>query len=162
MNNKNLFFIISLLLIFISKCEEEKNNTKEGAELNDEFDDDAFFKQSLKQYLVDHGLFESNKVLQREEVRKILLEVLTEGEPDSTPHGLKKILDQLVDYFVNLYYKDRKEVKAEDLYELFDINQISSKFQVMVGDIPEIEDLLEEEDINYDKRDEIGKPNSDI
>ena len=159
---KNIFFLFLLLsLVFFSKSQEaiEENEEEEGYDLDD-FTGENFFKASLKEYLVEHNLFDSERAIQRDEVRKIFLEVITEGDPESTPNYMEGIFQSLAEYFVNLYYKDRREVRGKDLYDLIDIGAISQKFEDMIGGSP-FYDGYEEEN-NFDKRDVVGAPNPDV
>ena len=159
---KKLFFLFLLLsLVFISKCQENigEEDEEEGYDIDD-FNGHNFFKASLKEYLIQNKLFDSERAIQRDEMKKIFLEVITEGDPESTPDYLEGIFQSLTEYFVNLYYKDRREIKGKDLYDLFDIGLISQKFEDMIGGSPYFDDNEEEND--FDKRDVVGAPNSDV
>ena len=60
---------------------------------------------------------------------------------------------------MDTYYKDKSVIKGKEIYDLIDINIISSKFDQMVGNF---QNMSEEEDSDYDSRDAVGEPNSDI
>ena len=56
-------------------------------------------------------------------------------------------------------YKDRNEIRGKQLYDLIDTNEISNKFEQIVG---KNYCGLNEEEKDYDSRDVIGEPNTDI
>ena len=94
-------------------------------------------------------------------MKKIFLDVITEGDADGSLDYMGGIFKDLTEYFVNTYYKDRKEIKGKEIYDLIDINQISEKFEVMMGNNPYF-GFGEEEENDYDSRDAIGEPNTDV
>ena len=161
--DKKLFLIILFLsLIFMSKCEDDfpEENLEDNYDYDD-FDGQHYFKESLKEYLVEKKLFDSERAIQRDEMKKIFLDVITEGDADGSLDYMGGIFQDLTEYFVNTYYKDRKEIKGKEIYDLIDINQISEKFEVMMGNNPYF-GFGEEEENDYDSRDAIGEPNTDV
>ena len=170
MRKNYIFIILFLSLVFISKAQEDdqkdlsEDNNWEGNNFDyDDFDSDEFFKNSLKEYLVEKKLFESERAIPREEMKKIFADVVFDGEPEGGPEFMHGIFEQLSEYFINTYYKDRKEIKGKEIYDLIDIKVISMKFEQMIGENPYYngnEDDMEEND--YDNRDVVGDPNPDV
>ena len=166
MEKKIIFIILFLSLIFISKCED--NSPEENMEDNedneeyayDDYDGEKYFKESLKQYLIEKKLFDSERPVKRDEMKKIFLDVITEGDQENTPEYLNGIFEDLTEYFVNTYYKDRSEIRGNQIYDLIDINLISMKFEQMMGNNPYYG--MEEEEKVFDSRDAVGEPNPDI
>ncbi len=160
---KNLFLIIILLsLIFISKCEEDSPEEDWEDDYDyDDFEGDNYFKESLKEYLVENKLFDSDRFIKPDEMRKIFLEVISDGDPEGGPEYMEGIFHDLAEYFVNTYYKDRPEIRGKEIYDLIDINEISMKFEQMMGDNPYY-DGYDEEENDYDSRDAVGDPNPDV
>ena len=161
MEKKIIYLFLFLLLIYISKSEDisPEENMEDNEDYDyDDYDGEHYFKESLKEYLIEKKLFDSERAIQRDELKKIFLDVITEGDPESPPEMLNGIFQDLTEYFVNAYYKDRKEIKGKQLYDLFDINEISMKFEQMMGNSP----YYEEEEKDYDSRDVVGEPNPDI
>lgn len=171
--SKNIFFIcfyiIILLNITLSKCEE----IPEGEDNNNDYDDgysEDYFKESLKKYLVERNLFESEEPVSKEQMKKIFLEVITEGDYESSSEYFGGIFNELADYFVDSYFVNRKEIKGKEIYDLININHISDKFEQMLGNNPHfvsddnstnVND--EDEDNNeYDSRDDVGEPSPDV
>ena len=169
---KNSIFIIILFisLIFLSKSQEDdqkdlsEDNNWEGNYFDyDDFNNEAYFKNTLKEYLVEQKLFDSERAIPREEMKKIFADVIFDGEPEGGPEFMYGVLEQLTEYFINIYYKDRKEIKGKEIYDLIDIKIISMKFEQMIGENPYYngnEDDMEEND--YDNRDVVGDPNPDV
>ena len=163
------FYIIILLNITLSKCEE----IPEGEDNNNDYDDgynEDYFKESLKKYLVERNLFESEEPVSKEQMKKIFLEVITEGDYESSSEYFGGIFNELADYFVDSYFVNRKEIKGKEIYDLININHISDKFEQMLGNNPHfvnddnstnVND--EDEDNNeYDSRDDVGEPSPDV
>ena len=150
----------------MSKCEEDSSDFdwEEGFD-PDDFDNVKFFKNSLKEYLVQHQLFDSERKIEPDELRKIFLQVLADEDPEESedPGYYYGIFNQLADFFINNYYIDKKEIRGKDLYDLFDINQITMKFEELLGNSSYFKGLnVEEEQFDLDKRDIVGDPNPDV
>ena len=163
------FFIVLLSFIYLTKCEE----VHEGETNNNDFDDgygEDYFKESLKQYLVERNLFDSEEPVSKEEMKKIFLEVITEGDYESSAEYFGGIFNELADYFVDSYFVNRKEIKGKQIYDLININHISDKFEQMLGNNPhfvndENDTMINDEDEDnneYDSRDDVGEPTPDV
>ena len=158
-----MIFIISLFtLLFIIKCNELPLETLENNSDYDEFDSDRYFKESLKEYLEDNKLFDSEKIIQPEEMKKIFLDVVSDDDPDGTTDYMLKMFEELADHFVNLYYKERKEIRGKDIYDLIDINPISMKFEELMGNSPYFPGFNNEEENDFDNMDDVGDPTFDV
>ena len=168
--SKNILYLYLLIIfsIFIlTKSEEELEN---DSNFDYDYDDgysDNYFKDSLKQYLIEKNLFESEEPVQPDEMKKIFLEVITEGEAESSADYFGGIFNELADYFVNSYYVNKKEIKGKEIYDLIDINQISSKFEQMMGDNPYYNGMNgdntdDDENNDYDSRDDAGEATPDV
>ena len=147
MIKKYIFLIVIYSLIFVAKTniEDEINFPEEGFEFNFN-EEDQYFKSSLKEYLVENKLFESERVIEPDELKKIFLDVITDDGPDNSPENMKKSLYELAEYFIERYYNDKKQIRGKDIYDLFDINDISAKFSDIVGNTLHYNDYNEEED----------------
>ena len=163
---KKLIFVLVFSLIFLIKCDEDYDDSiYHNSEEEDYgyYDDDdyyydrygyGYFKASLKEYLVENKLFNSDRIIEPDEMKKIFLDVVTEG-PDNSPDYLKKTIDELADYFVELYYNEKRQIKGKDIYKLIDIEEISMKFDELTGENPSFNE--EEDDL-----DSLGKPKVDL
>ena len=167
MKKNFLFFIILFeLLLLLFKChtleneysEEEEEYVEELEEL-EEFDngneDFGYFKESLKKYLIANNLFYSEKLIEPNDFKILFFEVISEGDPNSSPPYLRKIFEQLADYFVEKYYKEKKQIRGRDIFYLLDISEITKKFEEIVAENPFFDDYDEEAD-DLDNRDTFG------
>ena len=159
-----LIFTILSLLILSSKCynDDNDNNQDDNQDDNEDFEEDdldmndlgddyGYFKETLKNYLIESRLFNSDREISRNEMKAIFLEVISEGEPDRSPPYLIKVFDQLADYFIEEYYKENKVIRGRDIYELMDIEKIYSKFGDIVSESSFFDDFNEQEDDLDDK-----------
>ena len=168
---KNLILVILILSLvsFIKSQEDdqqglsEDNNLEEdNFDYDDDIDGDAYFKNSLKKYLIEKKLFESERAIPRDEMKKIFVDVVFEGEYQEGSEFMNEILELLTEYFINTYYKDRKEIKGKEIYDLIDIKAISMKFEQMIGENPYFNGNDDMEENDYDSRDDVGEPNPDV
>ena len=150
-------FIFSLFsLLLFGKCIKRDEEDLSYGEYTDKY-----FKDFLKEYLMEHKLYKSKRLIKPAEMKTIFIEVIAQHELDTT--GL---FDNLADYFVEKYYKENKEIKGKDIFNLFDINEISKKFEQLMAENPHLNPYKEEDeygyDDGYDSRDYFGDPNEDI
>ena len=86
------------------------------------------FNETLKNYLVDNGYFDSDRIIEPHEMKKIIYEVITEGEPDRNSEEVNNIFKQLAERFTEVYFNDKKQIKGKDIYGIVNIDDIWSKF----------------------------------
>ena len=146
-----IFLFIFITIIFNINCDSKSNSN------DDDYDEGhKQFKDQLKQYLIDTKLINSEKPIEREEMKKIFIDVMTEKDPQYIPEFLKAILDKLSKYFIDKYYKKKKIIRGKDLYDLIDIEPIAAKFQQLTGsydyDFDESEEENETEGNNDNKK----------
>ena len=124
MNIKNFYLLLILSLFFLSKSEETPEPKVEQDDNNNETfeeDGDLYFKKTLKDYLVEKNLFESDRIIEPDEMKKIFLESVTEGDAESAADYFGGIFIELADHFVNEYYKERKEIRGKDIYNIIEL-----------------------------------------
>ena len=153
---KNIFILLFISIISYNSCllNSHNKNNYEG-----EFD----FKESLKQYLTEEKLINSERIIERKEMEKIFLDVLLEKDPEYIPEFLKLILEKLSKYFLDKYYKKKKIIKGKDIYDLINMEEISMKFQQITGN-PDFDftELDDEEEYEYEEEDNTNKKTSDL
>ena len=164
MNKIFILLILIFSLILLSKCHTLEYEEYEIIEIEEEeeeleFDngneDYGYFKESLKQYLIENNLFYSDKLIEPNDLKIIFFEVITEGDPGSSPPYLRRIFEQLADYFVEKYYSEKKQIRGKDIYFLLDISEITNKFEEFAAQNPFFDDYDEEAD-DLDNIDTIG------
>ncbi len=137
MNIKNFYLLLILSLFFLTKSEETPEPKVEQDDNNNETfeeDGDLYFKKTLKDYLVEKNLFESDRIIEPDEMKKIFLESVTEGDAESAADYFGGIFIELADHFVNEYYKERKEIRGKDIYNIIELDPISKKFEQLMND----------------------------
>ena len=143
---KKIYVFIVISIISYIKCKDDYNA------FDDSYNEGtAQFKESLKQYLIETKLINSDKPIERPEMKKILIDVFTEKDAEFIPEFLKLTLDKLANYFIDKYYKKKKMIRGKDLYDLIDIGPISEKFQQITGNYDYDFDNLEEENESIEK-----------
>jgi hypothetical protein len=139
--------IIIIAIISLFKCDDL-------APLEEEFDEDFYdpskdvseFKANLKDYLISNGLFDSDRLIERKEMKRIFLEIILDQNEEEIPDYLKGIIEFLTKHFMDLYYKKKKnEIRGRDIYDLIDILAISRKFQQLTGH-PDYDDFYDDEE----------------
>jgi len=119
---KNLFLII----IFISILSMLKTENL----IYEKYDEEQYFKELVKNYLIEKNLWESDKLIQPDEIRKLFIDVINEGE--YMDNKLKNVFDKVINYFIEKYYKEKKDIKGKDLYDLININELIRKFDDLI------------------------------
>ena len=152
MLRKNYFILIVVTIIIFIKCENKTKSDK-----NNYFESTYDFKDFLKEYLTEEKLINSERIIDRKEMEKIFIDILTEKDASYIPEFLKKILDKLSVYFLDKYYKKKKIIRGKDLYQLINMEEISTKFQ-QISSNPDF-DFSELDD---DDEDEYEESDSDL
>ena len=156
--NIKLTCFINLFLIIIIKCNIKNNQDHIEEELNNDeienYDEIHSFNLVLKDYLIKNNLFDSERVIEPGELKKIFLDVITEGQgAESTPSYLRKIFVKLSENFVEKYYKDRKQIKGKDIFDLFNAHDIFKKFDQIANETPFYDENDEEKEHSNNKND---------
>ena len=163
MKNKFIVFYILFLIISIYKCELDYSEEEFDDDMYDPSNEVAAFKETVKDYLVSHNLWESDRLIEKEELKKIFLDIILDESYDEASDYLKGVLEYLTNYFMNKYYKKKKnEIRGRDIYDLIDILEISRKFQQFTGN-PDFDDFDYNDEEEEDFMDEETiEPNSGL
>ena len=128
-------FFISLVLLFslplLNKTQDDYN--VDNPYPDDYYDDNDYnyfenFNETLKNYLIDNGLFDSDRLIEPHEMKKILYEVISEGDSEKNTEGVKKVFQQMAERFTDVYFNDKKQIRGKDIYGLININDIWDRF----------------------------------
>ena len=158
--SKNWIILPFFLYFFYSVLAENTQNEDYEDFSYDNYDGDQYFKEIVKDYLIEKKLWKSDKLIQPEELRTIFMDIIMDGE-EYKENKLKETFEKLADYFINKYYEDKKTIRGKDIYDLIEMSEISLKFEELIGNNKyDIE--YEDEDINYDNMDIVGEPNPDF
>ncbi len=157
--NKIYFLFIIQLLLSIFQC---KSNY-----VDDFLDDyDLIYaknlKKSLKKYLIKNNLFENNRLVKPEEMKKIFIDVLLEGVSlEEIDDFTRHIYEELATIFIEKYYKERNQIKGKDIYELININEVMEKYYQLNGEMPLFDDDYDESIFIDDDDDDDDDDNDD-
>ena len=158
--SKNWIILPFFLYFFYSVLAENTQNEDYEDFSYDNYDGNQYFKEIVKDYLIEKKLWKSDKLIQPEELRTIFMDIIMDGE-EYKENKLKETFEKLADYFINKYYEDKKTIRGKDIYDLIEMSEISLKFEELIGNNKyDIE--YEDEDINYDNMDIVGEPNPDF
>ena len=164
MKIKYIYIVIIFIIILLCKCEEEYYDYEEEG-IFDDYDpskDIEIFQESLKKYLTANDLINSDRLIEREEMKKIFLEIILEQDVESLPDYLRGIIDFLTKHFLDKYYKKKKnKIRGKDIYDLIDITAISRKFQQLTGN-PDYDDIYYDEEEDEYTDDVPDKPGSEL
>ncbi len=128
-------FFISLVLLFslplLNKTQDDYNGDYPYPD--DYYDDNDYnyfenFNETLKNYLIDNGLFDSDRLIEPHEMKKILYEVISEGDSEKNTEGVKKVFQQMSERVTDVYFNDKKQIRGKDIYGLININDIWDRF----------------------------------
>ena len=97
----------------------------------EKYDEKQYFKELVKNYLIEKNLWESDKLIQPDEIRKLFIDIINEGE--YMDNKLKNVFDKVINYFIEKYYKEKKDIKGKDLYDLININELIKKFDDLIN-----------------------------
>ena len=146
---KNYFILIVITIIIFIKCENKTKSDK-----NNYFEGTYDFKDFVKEYLTEEKLINSERIIDRKEMEKIFIDVMTEKDPQYIPEFLKAILDKLSKYFIDKYYKKKKIIRGKDLYQLINMEEISTKFQ-QISSNPDFDfSELDDDEDEYEESDD--------
>ena len=158
--SKNWIILTFFLYFFYSVLAENTQNEDYEDFSYDNYDGNQYFKEIVRDYLIEKKLWKSDKLIQPEELRTIFMDIIMDGE-EYKENKLKETFEKLADYFINKYYEDKKTIRGKDIYDLIEISEISLKFEELIENNKyDIE--YEDEDINYDNMDIVGEPNPDF
>ena len=89
----------TMILFGLNKCQDNDEFLEENTydTFDDSFDNNGFFKSSLKEYLLEKDIYDSNRSIKPNELRKTFLEVISEGNKEKNQNYLNKIFNQLAE-----------------------------------------------------------------
>ena len=99
------------------------------------------------------------------------MEVITEGDYESSLEYFDGKFNELSDYFVDSHFVNRKGIKLKEIYDLININHISDKSEQMLGNNPHfvndenrtyINDDEDEDNNEDNSRDDVDEPSPDV
>ena len=152
--NKNHLFFAFIILLYILPLLFSKSNYIDDFLEDFDIKYENTLKKYLKKYLKKNNLFDADKIIEPEELKKIFIDVMLEEAPlDEIDNNTKEIYEELGRIFIDKYYKNKKVIKGKDIYDLFNIKEITQKFYELNGEIPIYDDDYEDIIDDYDDDD---------
>ena len=145
-----LFTLFSLLLLL--KCKNKKQQKDDYDDDEEEEDSYASFRKTLRKYLKKNKLYKSSRLVEPNELKRIFLDVVGDGGVEGTPKRVVEVFNKLADYFVDKYYRDKKEIKGKEVYKLFDFSEISLKLGDFMREMPPEDDEPMNNDDEFDDK----------
>ena len=133
MDKKSIIFFLLLSFVLIIKCDDKSFEKEEEEEYSD-LNRNNYFKEALKEYIIENNLYNNDKLIQPNYIKTIFLNVFTGQSKDNLPEEIVETFDKLSNYFINIYFKDRKEIRGKEFYDLVDINEIFIKMEELFPD----------------------------
>ena len=128
-----IILIFLFLLIFVINCSDNETSEYKEEE-NDDYED---FRKTLKEYLSEHNLSDSDQLIKPKRMRKIFLSIVYDLDVEGIPEYIKNAYEQLADYFIEKYYSKKKEIRVKDVYKLFNFDDITKKFNELIKANPD-------------------------
>ena len=162
MKKQFIYLFAIFLIILLVKCHDyDYEMVHYDDEEEDDYDEDdgyETFRKSLREYLTDNKLIDSDKLIKPKKLKKIFLETVGDTDVEGIPQKIKDIYDQLADYFIEKYYTKKKEIKGKDIFKLFNFNEISMKLNELIQANPyygeEDDDKLKDDEDDPNFRDD--------
>ena len=101
----SIYLIIIFIIIFLTKCEEELEELNKESENDDDEYNSKSFKKNLKEYLIEKKLFDSEELVKKEELKKIVLDNIFGGGEEIFGEYFQNIFKELADYFTESYFE---------------------------------------------------------
>ena len=143
MTEKFKFWIIILIILSFINCEDEID--EQMYERYSGTEDVEEFEANLKKFLIKKNLFNSSRIIERKEMRRIFFEIVVGEDYEGIPTYYKGYIKHLIDYFMDVYYQDNEVIRGSDIFDLIDITQIVRKFDQISGSLEYLLDDEEEE-----------------
>ena len=134
---KQIIYLLALFsIILLVKCYDyDYDMIHYDDEEEDDYDEDdgyETFRKSLREYLTENKLIDSDKLIKPKRLKKIFSETVGDTDVDGIPQKIKDIYEELADFFIEKYYTKKKEIRGKDIFKLFNFNEISLKLNELI------------------------------
>ena len=162
MKKEIIYLLLLFLIILLVKCYDyDYEMIHYDDEEEDDYDEDdgyESFRKTLREYLTENNLIDSDKLIKPKRLKRIFLETVGDTDVEGVPQKIKDIYDQMADFFIEKYYTKKKEIKGKDIFKLFNFNEISMKLNELIQANPyygeEDDDKLKDDEDDPNFRDD--------
>ncbi len=155
MSQKNTNLLIFILLLINLPLITTKTNS-----LDDYLDDidikyEEYLKKFFLNYLKNNNLISSERLIQKNEMKKIIVDIMLEGtSPSDIEENTLMAYNELADIFIEKYYKEKKFIMGKDLINIINIKELTQKYYELNGESPIYNDdyIFNDENLNLEEK----------
>ena len=152
MSKINIILIIFILFLNVHLITNKVNS------IDDYLDDidikyEEYLKKFFLNYLKNNNLISSEQFIQKNEMKKIIVDILLEGTSSSDiEENTLMAYNELADIFIEKYYKEKKFIKGKDLINIINIKELIQKYYELNGESPIYDDdyIFNDENLNIE------------
>ena len=152
MSKINIILIIFILFLNVHLI------TNKAYSIDDYLDNiDIKYEEYLKKfffnYLKNNNLISNEQFIQKNELKKIIVDILLEGtSPSDIEENTLMAYNELADIFIEKYYKEKKFIKGKDLINIINIKELIQKYYELNGESPIYDDdyIFNDENLNIE------------
>ena len=152
MSKINIILIIFILFLNVHLI------TNKAYSIDDYLDNidikyEEYLKKFFMNYLKNNNLISSEQFIQKNEMKKIIVDILLEGTSSSDiEENTLMAYNELADIFIEKYYKEKKFIKGKDLIHIINIKELIQKYYELNGESPIYDDdyIFNDENLNIE------------
>ena len=152
MSKINIILIIFILFLNVHLI------TNKAYSIDDYLDNidikyEEYLKKFFLNYLKNNNLISSEQFIQKNEMKKIIVDILLEGTSSSDiEENTLMAYNELADIFIEKYYKKKKFIKGKDLINIINIKELIQKYYELNGESPIYADdyIFNDENLNIE------------
>ena len=152
MSKINIILIIFILFLNVHLI------TNKAYSIDDYLDNidikyEEYLKKFFMNYLKNNNLISSEQFIQKNEMKKIIVDILLEGTSSSDiEENTLMAYNELADIFIEKYYKEKKFIKGKDLINIINIKELIQKYYELNGESPIYDDdyIFNDENLNIE------------
>ena len=152
MSKINIILIIFILFLNVHLI------TNKAYSIDDYLDNidikyEEYLKKFFMNYLKNNNIISSEQFIQKNEMKKIIVDILLEGTSSSDiEENTLMAYNELADIFIEKYYKEKKFIKGKDLINIINIKELIQKYYELNGESPIYDDdyIFNDENLNIE------------
>ena len=151
-------FNINIILIIFILLENLLLITNKANSIDDYLDDidikyEEYLKKFFLNYLKKNNLISSERLIAKNEMKKIIVDIMLEGlSPSEIEENILMLYKELADIFIEKYYKEKKDIKGKDLINIINIKELMQKYYELNGESPIYDDdyIFNDDNLNIE------------
>ena len=154
MFNINIILIIFILLENLLLITNKANSIDDYLD-NIDIKYEEYLKKFFMNYLKNNNIISSEQFIQKNEMKKIIVDILLEGTSSSDiEENTLMAYNELADIFIEKYYKEKKFIMGKDLINIINIKELTQKYYELNGESPIYNDdyIFNDENLNLEEK----------